>query len=419
MNLKNLLIVLLIGWALVRGGLLYLAWTGDPDPGRRAQVLRHFTEDDIARGETYSRSGFGARALSGYVYVLFLLVLIGSGVWPAWCDRLDRWAGGGFLWPNVAQILAAFALTALVMLPFQYYLGHICETRMGFSNMTAGAWFLRYGKGLLVGWLMQGIGVLLVLALVRWVDRWWPLVLPIGGTLFGVVVTLLFPLVITPLFYEQTPLPDGPLRERIMAIASQTGVPVENIYQIDESRYSKHTNAYFTGLFGRRRIVLYDTLIKSHTVEEAALIFAHEVGHWLHDHMFKGLALGFVGMAFGSWLLWWGFPLLAREPAFGLGPLWSARNLPFFWLLMTIGQLYTAPIEAQISQHFERQADLAGLKLTGLHEVFIGAKVRLARDNHQHLLPHPWRVFWLFSHPPSIDRIAMAEQARADMATPP
>ncbi|HNV68655.1 MAG TPA: M48 family metalloprotease, partial [Candidatus Ozemobacteraceae bacterium] len=181
----------------------------------------------------------------------------------------------------------------------------------------------------------------------------------------------------------------------------------------------KHTNAYFTGLGSKKRIVLYDTLIKSHTVDEAALIFAHEVGHWKHDHMRIGFTLAFLGTLLGCLVAWWGFPWLQQEPALHLREIWHPVNLPFFLVVVTVSTLLFAPFEAQISQHFERQADRASLELTGLKQVFIDAEVRLARDNHAELLPHPLRVFWLYSHPPAIDRIRMAEEYAPTAASSP
>jgi len=403
--------VVVVGWVLLRSVLLYHGYHGNPDPSARERVLRHFTQEDIDKGRSYARVGFWAKVLKPFLQVALLLGLLWAG-WPTvWHERLTTWTGGGIWLPNLLFLLAFLAVLQVFSLPFDYYLGHLCETAAGFSTMTASAWFFRYLKMILIGWPIQIAGTMLVLWTFWTFTRWWPVLIPVVTTTFGILMTVIFPLVITPVFYEQKPLAEGPLKERILGIASQAKVPVEGIYEIDESRYSKHTNAYFTGLFSQKRIVLYDTLIKSHTVDEAALIFAHEVGHWRHDHVFIGISLGFLGSLAGCVLLWWVFPFLREIPFFNLGDLWSARNLPFFMVMSMVGQLWFAPVQAQISQHFERQADAASLELTGLRQVFIDAEARLARDNHSELLPHPLRVFWLYSHPPAIDRIAAGEAA--------
>lgn len=407
---------LVIAWALVRAILLGFAWYGDPDPGRRDIVLRHFTPDDIARGREYIRNGFAARVAYGYVQLFILLLLWRSGIMRTLETRLETAMPGNFWLSGALLVLAVLVAERLCMMPFDYYLGHVCERQMGFSEMTAAQWAWRYGKGCLVGWTIQTVGILTAFAVLRWCGSWWPVLLPVATTGYGIAVTLLMPYVITPLFYVQKPLAEGALRERIMQIAGQAGVPVDDIYEIDESTYSKHTNAYFTGLFGRKRIVLYDTLIKSHTVDEAALIFAHEAGHWKHDHVRIGITLGFVGGLAGALALWWLYPMLLADPAMKLAAIWRPSNLPFFLVVATVLGLLTAPVEAQISQHFERQADWASLELTGLGKVYVDAEARLARDNRSELLPHPWRVFWLYSHPPAIDRIAMAERFERERA---
>ncbi|MFZ2959978.1 MAG: M48 family metallopeptidase [Candidatus Ozemobacteraceae bacterium] len=400
----------IIVWVFLRVALLSLGWSGNTDPAARDRVLRHFTVEDIDRGREYTRNGFWGRVASPFVTVGLMALLLQWGVFGRLFGRISDAVGAGWWSTNLLFILACFALIQIASLPFDYYLGYLVEKRMGFSNMTSIDWFLRYFKMSVVSWMFQAGGILLVLWVFRIFPRAWPLGIPVATTLFGIAVTLIFPIIITPLFYNQKPIIDGPLKQRILEISVQAGVPVAGIFEIDESRYSNHTNAYFTGLFSQKRIVLYDTLIKSHTVDESALIFAHEVGHWKHDHVFIGLALGFLGTLLGCGLLWFTFPLLRGEPLFGLGELDSARNLPFFLIVTVIGNLFFAPVEAQISQIFERQADMASLELTGLAKVFIEAEKRLARDNRSELLPHPFRVFWLYSHPPTIERIAMGER---------
>ena len=386
---------------------MFLGWQGDSSQLAHERVLKHFSQEDIDRGQEYARNGFIAKAVSGYVWLAVIIILIFSGFFSALNTKIESFTNGGFWLPNLLFFSIFFLIQLIINFPFSYYLGHVCETQMGFSNMTAIDWFIRYLKSVAVSWILEAIIVLLIFWVFKFFERSWPILVPAATTLFGIAATILMPYIITPIFYNQKPIAEGQLKERILEIARQAKVPVEGIYEIDESRYSKHTNAYFTGLFSEKRIVLYDTLIKSHTVDEAALIFAHEVGHWLYDHVLIGITLGFFGALLGSFFLWWLYPFFLAEPSFGLGPLWKAQNLPFFIVVTTVLNLLLSPIEAQISQYFERQADYSSLELTGLHKTFIEAETRLAKDNKNDLLPHPFRVFWLYSHPPAIDRIEM------------
>lgn len=401
-------LLILVAWVALRGSLLFFAWNGNPDPQARLRVLQFFTAEDLEAGREYARHGFWAKATSSFVQAAVLLTLIFTG-WAAFgFDRLQAMTNGRFWTPTCLALLALFFLLQACSAPFDYVLGFLREKQMGFSNLTAVQWWLLYAKQVLVSWALEMAGILLVLWTVRTFDRSWPLLIPVVTTGFGIAVTVLFPLVITPLFYHQRPLADGPLKQEILKIALQAKVAVAGIYEIDESRYSNHTNAYFTGLLSQKRIVLYDTLVKNHTVEEAALIFAHEAGHWKHDHVLKGMALGFFGALLACTLLRIGYPFLQENQCFHLRELASPVNLPFFLLVMLMGELFLAPVGSQISRYFEGQADQASLELTGLKQTFIDAEVRLARDNRSELLPHPFRVFWLYSHPPAIERIQRA-----------
>ena len=395
-------------WVLFRITLLSLSWNGNPDPAARDRVLRFFTQDDLQKGRDYTRNGFWAKFTSPFVQAAILLTLIFTGWAASGFGRIQSMTGAGFWTATIIFLPALFFLLQLFSAPFDYFLGFLGEKAMGFSNLTADQWCLLYAKRILVSWVLEIAGILLVLLTLKTFDRSWPLLIPCVTTGFCVVMTLLYPILITPLFYEQKPLAEGPLKQKILEISAQANVPVAGIYEIDESRYSNHTNAYFTGLFSQKRIVLYDTLVKSHTVDESALIFAHEVGHWQHDHVLIGITLGFFGALLGCALLWLGYPYLQAVPEFYLRELAHPANLPFFLLAIMVGNLFFAPVEAQISQYFERQADQASLDLTGLQQTFIDAETRLARDNRSELLPHPFRVFWLYSHPPAIERIQIA-----------
>ncbi|MEW6712522.1 MAG: M48 family metallopeptidase, partial [Candidatus Riflebacteria bacterium] len=339
-----------------------------------------------------------------------LVFLIKSGVFNHLFDRITAMTGAGLLRADLIFIVAFLLFMQLVALPYSFYMGFIKESQMGFSNLTALGWLIRFVKSAVIGMLFETAGILLLLAVIRRFDQSWQYLVPVVMGLFSVAVTLLFPVLVTPLFYQQKPLEPGEFRQKLLEIAAKSGMETQEIYVIDESRYSKHTNAYFTGVGSFRRIVLYDNLIKSHTPDEAALIFAHEAGHWQHNHVAKGLGLGILAMIFLGFLVKAAFPYLASVPWFGFRELASAANLPMFIVLITIFQLFTAPVESQISQYMEVQADTAALELTGLKDVYISAQKRLSADNRSDLTPSPLRVFWLYSHPPALERIELAEK---------
>jgi STE24 endopeptidase len=327
-----------------------------------------------------------------------------SGIW----QKISSLTGEGFFRSDLAFIVAFLLLIQVLSFPSAIYFGHFRETAAGFANIGAGDWLLKHLKSVVVGVGFETAGIMLLLSVMRWFPGRWPVVLPLAMGSFALAVTILAPVVITPLFYNQQPLEPGPFRERLLDMAAKAGMKVEEIFFIDESRYSRHTNAYFTGIGRFRRIVLYDNLIKSHTPDEAALIFAHEAGHWRHNHVAWGLALGALGLLAAGFVYQLLFPAMAQVGWFGLGEVASAKNLPFLMILVTLLQLFVAPVESQISQLMERQADKVALELTGLRDVYRDAQIRLARDNRSDLIPHPLRVFWLYSHPPAVERIKAA-----------
>ncbi len=407
-KIEKLFWLLLLCWFLLRSLLLGCQFMGNTDPDYSNELLKYFTRSDIDAGREYALKGFWFKAVYGASFVFLLVYIVKAGFLAGLWQRISALTGEGLFRADIAFILAFLLLIQVLSFPSALYFGHFRETEAGFANIGVGGWLLKYVKTVVVSVGFETAGILLLLSVMRWFPARWPLVLPLVMGGFAILITVLAPVVITPLFYNQKPLETGQFRERLLDMATRAGMTVEEIYVIDESRYSRHTNAYFTGIGRFRRIVLYDNLIKSHTPDEAALIFAHEAGHWRHNHVAWGLALGALGIFAAGFIYQLLFPVVAQVGWFGLGEIASARNLPFLMVIVTMLQLFTAPFESQISQLMERQADKVALELTGLREVYRDAQIRLARDNRSDLLPHPLRVFWLYSHPPAIDRIKAA-----------
>lgn len=399
----------LLAWFILRGILLGCQYIGNTDPGVAEELLKYFTQADIDAGRNYALNGFWFKAIYGTFFVLALVCFVKFGLVSMLWQKLSEICGSGFFRADLLFVIVFLLIVQLLSFPSDLYFGHFRETGEGFATVGIGGWLIKYLKSVLIGMAFETAGIMLLLAVLRWFPVRWPVILPLVMGGFGLLITLVAPMIITPLFYEQKPLEAGDFRDRLLAMAARAGMAVKEIYVIDESRYSKHTNAYFTGVGSFRRIVLYDNLVKSHTPDEAALIFAHEAGHWRYNHVAWGLTLGTAGLLISGLLYQYLFPLLTQVPWFGLGEISAARNLPFIMIAITLLQLFTAPFESQVSQFMERQADQVALELTGLNDVYKDAQIRLARDNRSDLLPHPLRVFWLYSHPPALDRIRAAD----------
>ena len=408
-KIEKLFWCLLICWFILRTCLLSCQYTGNTDPAFNQEILKYFSESDIEAGRNYTLNGFWFKAIYGIIYILALVLLLRFGFFNNLWIKISKLVSEGLFKRDLVFTLAFLVILQILSFPSSFYFGYFMEKAAGFSNIDLTGWFLRYFKVVAINLAIHTSFFIVIIHIVRSLPNKWPWVVPLVTGIVAAISIILMPLIITPIFYNEKPLETGELRDKLFEIAKNANLEVKEIYVIDESRYSKHTNAFFSG-FGRfRRIVLYDNLINSHTTDETALIFAHEAGHWKYNHMFWGLTCGIIGAFAVCYLIYWIFGYLTTVEWFGLSSLGSASSIPFFMITYLFIQLFFAPIESQISQFMETQADKCSIELTGLKDVFIKAQIRLAKDNKSDLLPHPFRVFWLYSHPIAIQRIHFAK----------
>jgi STE24 endopeptidase len=390
------------------------ALTFVPSDAYLPDARRHFGEEDIARGRQRSFEGRLLFWASQAVTLAVLLTLVCGGWARPLADAADRLTGGRWLATAMLVAAAVFAAERLLHLPLDVLGGWWLPRRWGLSQRDLADWFTDYAKGLV---LSAGIGLLLLAGfygLMAWLPRWWWAAAAAGGTAFAVIGATLMPVLITPLFNTFTPLREtkwAALQPRVEVLVAEAGIPVGEVLVMDASRQGSHTNAYFIGFGSTRRIVLWDTLLIEHPPDEVISILAHEIGHWRHDHIVKGLALGAVGGLAGMLGLWLALNSEAVQRAVGFAGPTDPAAFPLILLLGFLASWAVRPVENAVSRHFERQADAASLELARMPAVFIEAERRLTRVNIGNVTPSPWNV-WLFaSHPPAVERIAMAEAA--------
>jgi STE24 endopeptidase len=224
-------------------------------------------------------------------------------------------------------------------------------------------------------------------------------------TLFEILLLWLYPVVIAPLFNKYEPIKDELLRDRIIELMARVGLKAKGIYQVDEGKRSKHTNAYFTGIGRTKRIVLFDTLLASHSHDEILAVLAHEIGHWKKKHILKQLIFMIIGSLVGLYLVY----LIVNWPP--LYKTFGLQQTPVYAGLLLVSVYFScigfffSPLGAIMTRRYERQADKMAHELTGTSEPMINALKRLAKDNLTNLHPHPWYVWFYYSHPPLIERI--------------
>ncbi len=390
----------------------FLSYRGDTSPDMTQSILTYFTMEDIQKGEEYSRKGFEIGLISGILDFLLIYLLIFKGLSSKLEDALALFTKNHFFLTSLCFISLLFVVDFFLELPFSIYFEYFLEKEFGFSNMTPTAYLLFTIKNFLIGLgssLLIGIGCLYIL---KFFKKTWYFLIPLASILLGLLISILFPIFITPLYYETAEIEDGSLKSKIQQLCKKEDINLSQIFIIKESEYSNHTNAYFTGWGSERKIFLYDTLIQNHSEDEIISVLGHEIGHWKHNHQIKDIFMEASLLFIGCFMMNGIFYLSKREGSLFLKEIYNPSTIPFIILIFGLLHFLVRPIESRFSRLDETQADKEALLITGDVESFISTEIKMARDNKSRLNPHPLIVFLYFSHPKTIDRILLAEEYR-------
>lgn len=340
---------------------------------------------------------------------LGVIALAALAVGPALGRFLEPWTGGN-RWLQLAALGFVYAAALeLLTLPFDFWSGFVLEHRYGLSRLTLGRWAWRKVKGWLVGGPLGLVLLLGLYALLWYGGSFWWLGAAFGWLAVTLILGLLLPVGILPLFIKVTRLEDTALLERLRRLAHGTGLNIEGIYRLHLSAETRKANAALAGLGRTRRVLLGDTLLDEFTPEEVEVVFAHEVGHHVHRHLPKLVAWNAALAVGGLWLV----DLVLRRTAEQLGyPSFNdPAALPLVLLVLMLFGLLLAPLQNAVSRFFERQCDRYALERTGLRDAYRSAFLKLARMNKVDLDRHPV-VVWMFDdHPPIRQRLALADRA--------
>ncbi len=356
---------------------------------------------------TLAKSRFGDVA-SMFDAVVLIAVLF-SGVLPWAFGRFSASFGTSTLAMAGFLFVTGIALS-IPGLPFAWYAQFKLEERFGFNTTSLKTWVLDRTKGFLLALLLGYPLLALVLKLIEWRGANWWLWAAAVVIAFQLLLLLIAPAIIMPLFNKFTPLPEGTLRERLFALAQRTNFPTRSIELMDGSKRSRHSNAFFTG-FGRfRKIVLFDTLFAQLTEPELESVLAHEIGHYKKRHVLKllGVSIASVLLAFAA-IAW-----LARQEwlyrAFGFehqGGFAAANVVPamlLFALLAGTISFWISPVVHIWSRRFEYEADAFARATMGEAQPLIRALRKLSEKNLSNLTPHPLYSSFYYSHPTLLER---------------
>jgi STE24 endopeptidase len=362
---------------------------------------------------TLAKSRFGLLELAFGTAVLVAWTLLGG------LDMLNTWLLGviGSSYAGLAQQLALFVVFAviggIIELPFTLYQTFVIEERFGFNKMTFKLWLIDAFKSSLVGVL---IGLPLA-ALVLWLmgaagSLWWLWTWCVWMG-FNLLLLVLYPTVIAPLFNKFKPLEDEVLKSRVTALMQRCGFAAKGLFVMDGSKRSGHANAYFTGFGASKRVVFYDTLLAKLSPAEVDAVLAHELGHFKHKHVIKRIiamfAMSLMGFALLGWLstqVWFytGLGVMPNSALNGGVPN-NALALLLLMLAMPAFTFFISPLFAQLSRKHEFEADAYAVSQTAGNDL-ASALLKLYEDNASTLTPDPLFVKFYYSHPPASERLS-------------
>lgn len=362
-----------------------------------------YSEEKFVDSQKYHRekTRFGfITAVISFMLTLTFLVIGGFG----WLDLTVReYVSNEFL-VSLAFFGALLLASDIILLPFSLYSTFVIEEKYGFNKTTIGVYFADKLKEYAIGAIVGSIIYYILFTLISWLGEGFWLYFWIVASVLIVFINMFYTTLIVPMFNKLTPLEDGELKEAIMEYARKVDFPLTNILVLDGSKRSTKANAYFSGFGSNKKVVLFDTLIKNHSIPELVAVLAHEIGHYKRKHIIQTLVLGVLQTG----MLLWIFSRFVNEPllsqALGADKQGLHLNLVAFGMLYSPISMFISVLMNVFSRKNEYEADDYA-KTTYGAEPLIKALKGLSGNNLSNLTPHPWYVFFHYSHPTVLERI--------------
>jgi len=379
----------------------------DELPGELAGI---YDAAEYKKSQQYLKANHKFSMLTESFSFLLLFVMLIFGGFAA----IDQWLRGfteNPIWMTILFFGIIGLASDILSTPFSVYDTFVIEEKFGFNTTTPKTFILDKLKGWLLGGIIGGGLIALVVWIYTSTGQWFWLVAWGAMTFFTVFMTMFYSNLIVPLFNKQRLLDDCDLRTTIETFATSVGFKLKNIYVIDGSKRSTKANAYFTGNGPKKRIVLYDTLLDNHTTDEIVAVLAHEIGHYKKKHTLLGTVLGIAQTGIVLFILsvFISNPLLSQA----LG----AENGSFHLGLLAFGILYSplSLVLGVLMNMISRSNEFAADKFAALH--FNGTSLKdalkkLSVKNLSNLRPHPAYVFFHYSHPPLLERLAAIDKVK-------
>ena len=380
-------------------------------------------EIDNARQSTardYARIRRRLSYINITIAAICIIVVLGAGLDKWLRDRVSElgqqatflnWQPHAYWFPLqiIVYFLIIFLLYELISLPLSYYAGFTLPHRYGISVMSLRACIRDQLLGLVLSIVLEAGFISLVYALLAYQPQWWWLWATLVILVFSVLMANLAPVLLFPLFYKLTPLAEGELTQRLLALTRRAGTYVRGVFLMQMSNKTTATNAALMGLGNTRRIVLGDTMVDRYTVDEVEVILAHELGHHVHRDIWKQIVsqtiITLVTLFIANLIINWA---ITQQHLYR--SLTDPATLPFFFLLVAVLGMIALPINNGLTRRVEYQADEYALQTTGKVEAFKSAMKRLANQNLAEVEPSALIEFLFYSHPSIKKRLQHADE---------
>ena len=334
------------------------------------------------------------------------IILLFSGL-SGWFERIGMRIGKKWYFAFVIYILLFTLFDFILAFPLSYYTEFVRQHAYDLSNQSFGAWFGDTIKGMLIGIVMALLFLWIPLRLIKKVPtRWW-LYFSLGAIPFLILIVMVTPIWIQPLFDDFGPMQDKQLEAEILALADRAGIEGSRVFEVNKSEDTNAVNAYVTGFGSTKRIVLWDTIIAKMTDDEILFVMGHEMGHYVLGHMYLIILIGTVLMLIGFYAVHRtaGWVLEKWGDRFGFHKLSDIAAIPLILLLFSLATFVLTPFLNGFSRSLETSCDKFGLELTRDNHAAATAFIKLQESNLANPRPGWLYKTWRADHPPVGERI--------------
>lgn len=369
--------------------------------------LAQLSPEARARSDAYFEGGYWLQGWDFLIGLALAGALLASGLSARMRDLAARISSRRWL-QTALYGLQYFLLTTLVLLPWAAYEGYFREHQYGMSNQTLTEWLVDQGKGLAITLLLGTLALVALYAVVRKAGRTWWLWGALVAVGFIVFSAAIGPTYLEPVFNKFYPLADSPLKQQVLSMARANGIPATDVFEFDASKQTTKMSAHVSGLLGSARISLNDNLMNRGSPAEVLSVLGHEMGHYVLNHVYKGIGFFAVIVMGGFALIAWSFERIIR----GVGRGWGIREvgdpagLPLVIALFSIYGFVLTPVQNTVTRTMEAEADMFGLNAAREPDGFAQAALHLSE--YRKMRPGPIEEVLFYDHPSGWNRIHRA-----------